>query len=788
MWLGLALCGPALGQTLLSVDASAPTPAPRDGLLRMGSAVAPHGEVVGINNRYLTLQGHPWLPVMGEFHYSRSPVDSWADELAKMKSAGVDVVATYVIWNHHEAQDGQFDWKGNRDLRRFVQAAQRAGLRVMLRIGPWDHAEVRYGGVPDWVVDAMPTRSNDPTYLRYVERLYAQIGQQVRGLFWKDGGPIVGVQIENEYNLDGPGQGAAHIATLKALARKVGIDAPIYTVTGWDGTIYPSGEVTPVFGGYPDEPWGVTTTELPPKETYAFRFDSRVSGDLGAQTAAHAPGTAETDMDRTPFLGAEFGAGMPQMYRRRPVLTPDDVASMLPVQLGSGVNLMGYYMFHGGRNPMGGTTLEESTRSGGYNDVPAISYDFNAPLGPDGQQRDVLAALRPFHLFLRDFGDRLAPMTVRRPDVVPANPSDLATPRWSVRADGDAGFVFLSNHVRQYERPAMHAVQFAVKLRDRTLTFPSRPIEIPKDAYFAWPFNFDLDGTRLEYATAQPVARLDAGRDGIVYVFEAADDIPSEFSIGGRCLVLEPGLALHDVAHAGTRDVRILLLSSKQARQLLVGEWQGQRRLVLTGAQAWFDRGGLAMRSVDADRQRVAVFPALTSAPRVEGASVQAIAKDGAFQAFDVAWTARHPTASVMPLRAAGPAPVPMKGGLAGATLQPLPETFKVAAAWQVTIPKNALAGVDDVLVEPRFVGDVGRLFAGTRLVDDWFYDGRTWQVGLRHLPGTGERVLTLTVMPLRADAPIYLDRAARLDFHGQPQLAALDGVTLHPVYRALVR
>ena len=86
---------------------------------------------------------------------------------------------------------------------------------------------------------------------------------------------------------------------------------------------------------------------------------------------------------------------------------------MLPVQIGSGVNLLGYYMFHGGRNPVGvgGTGLEESSLSGGYNDTPRINYDFQAPLGPDGQQREVLTKLRPYHYFLREHAARLATMS-----------------------------------------------------------------------------------------------------------------------------------------------------------------------------------------------------------------------------------------------------------------------------------------------------------------------------------------------------------------------------------------
>ena len=265
-----AAAGPAFADTLLRLDARAEAPAPQNGHLKLGSARSPRGETLAANSQLLLRDGKPWLPVMGEYHYSRAPASQWDTQLRLMKAAGIDIVASYVFWNHHQGQPGRFDWQGNRDLRRFVQLAGAAGLQVVVRLGPWAHGEARYGGLPDWVVDALPTRCNDPEYLRHVERLYAEIGAQLQGLLWKDGGPVVGVQLENEYNLGGPGQGEAHISRLKALALKAGMDVPLYTVTGWDGAVYPSGEVMPVFGGYPDEPWSKSATELPPKETYAL--------------------------------------------------------------------------------------------------------------------------------------------------------------------------------------------------------------------------------------------------------------------------------------------------------------------------------------------------------------------------------------------------------------------------------------------------------------------------------------------------------------------------------------
>ncbi|MFZ6845015.1 beta-galactosidase [Undibacterium sp. RuTC16W] len=795
--------------TLLTVDASTPVRMPLTGYLRMGTAVAPDGQTIGINNQYLTRNGQPWLPVMGEFHYSRSPASHWEAELRKMKSAGIDIVASYVIWNHHEELEGKFNWSGNRDLHRFIELCTKLGLKVVVRVGPWAHAEARFGGIPDWVVNAMPTRSNDPQYLHYVERLYQQIGKQLKGQLWKQGGSVIGIQLENEYNLNNPGEGSAHILKLKQLALQVGMDVPLYTVTGWDGTVYPSGEVTPVFGGYPDEPWGVSTVELPPKETYAFRFDSRVSGDLGAQTAASAPGTAETDMAFTPFLGAEYGAGLPAMYRRRTLVTPDDIASMLPVQLGSGVNLLGYYMFHGGRNPVGKTTLEESTLNGGYNDTPMISYDFNAPLGPDGQQRPVLARLRPYHYFLQDFGTRLAPMSVRKPELTATSATDLTTPRFSVRSVGDSGFLFFNNYVRQYDMAVQNSLQFSVKLPHQAVVFPQSPVDIRNGSYFIWPINFDLDGTSLTYATAQPVARLDHGKDGVLYVFAAEKDIPVEFafdahvapyvsaansqaSIKDGHLLLDhivPGTkAAFTLRAPGNKPVTVLVLSPDQIQHMSIGNVAGQRRILLSEQDVYFTDDGLQLSAQGNPDFRFSIYPALQRTPSAKQ-KIKVTAPDGIFQRFESSATsspAQKKLTSITPvvtvLREAQPMPPVVIGGLAKAAMQPIPENFRYAAGWKIDLPKEQLRDIDDALLEIDFIGDIGRLFDGTQMLDDWYYNGQRWQYSLK---STARRdlSLTLTVLPLRADAPVYLPKEHRINFQGAAQVAALRQVRVVPVY-----
>ncbi|MDR3508484.1 MAG: beta-galactosidase [Caulobacteraceae bacterium] len=800
----LTIASAASAETLLTLDARAQPPAAESGYLRMGTATSPSGHVIGLDNRYLSLDGHPWLPVMGEFHYARFPAAYWDEELAKMKASGVDIVSTYVFWNHHEEVPGQFDWTGDRDLRRFVALCARHDLKVIIRLGPWAHGESRFGGIPDWVVNQVPPRTDDPTYLGYVERFWGQIRQQLDGQLWKDGGPVIGVQLENEYNLTGQGQGRAHIAALKAMALRLGFDTPLYTVTGWDQTVYPPREVSPVFGGYPDEPWGVSTARLPPKETYAFRFDSRVSGNLGAQTQSAAGGDADPDIPHTAFLGAEFGGGAPTMYRRRPVFSPDDIAAMLPVQLGSGVNLYGYYMFQGGRNPEGRTSLEENTAIGGYNDTPLIDYDFQAPLGEYGQVHAVLDRLRPYHYFLRAFGADLAPMAPHRPQILPKDLNDLTTPRFSVRSAGDAGFLFVNNHVRQYPMAAQTGVRFQVELPGGALAFPRRPIDIPPDAYFIWPINMDLGAARLRYATAQPITRL-ATTEGPLYVFRAVDGIVPEFAIetkGARVSAasghvndgdqpgvkvvegLRPGAGAVITLHpASGPAVRILVLTEAQAQSLWLGDLDGQPRLILTRATPVFGDHRLELRSLGDPDIRISVYPALKAPP----AGLTATGRDGLFQTLEARQQTRALTATFTHLRDAQPVPPVTIGGPARAAVQPTPEVYGRAAAWSLTIPKDALSGLSDAYLDLSLTGDVGRLFSGPRMLDDHFLDGRPWQVGLKRFASLLDQPLILTVLPLRGDAPIYLQEGYRPALTPGAQVAEVRQVTLTPEYSVTV-
>ncbi|WP_324678331.1 beta-galactosidase [Hymenobacter sp. GOD-10R] len=799
----------AFAQTApLVVDATAAAPPPETGYLHLGTTTSPTGHKLEVNSQYLTRDGKPWLPVMGEFHFARFPRARWEEQLLKMKAAGVQIVAAYVFWIFHEEEQGKFDFQGDRDLRAFVQLCAKHNLLVLARIGPWNHAELRNGGFPDWLVKQVPAnalRSNDPAYLAAVQTYWHQLRAQTRGLLWKDGGPIIGIQLENEYNRGKAGQGAVHIQKLKDLALAEGFDVPLYTVTGWQGARYSEREVIPVFGGYPDEPWGRGAAKMPPVEVYNFRFNSREGGNLGIQGGETAARNNPVQLAHYPFFGAEFGGGVPVMYRRRPLLTPYDIAAMLPVQLGSGVNLYGYYMFHGGRNPRGKLSdMQESTRTGSWNDLPRIGYDFQAPLGETGEEHASFAYLKLFHYFLNDFGDLLAPMAPHAPAVQPTNASDLSVLRWSVRSKGKSGFLFLNNYVRNYAMPARPGVQFTVQLPGETLTFPQTPVTIPADSYFIWPFNLDLGGARLKYATAQLFTKLTVGAVPY-YLFFTQPDIPAEFvfdattvrgvgTLSGALKAVDGQFKLSNV-QPGTiikLELRkggiahILVLSQKEARQTWKAPLAGAERLVTTPNEIYFDHDQIQLQAEAQPNFTLSIFPKLGHAPK---ASLPLnVGPADLFQSYSATAPSRTIAVKSELVKPAGLVPPVRLGGPAKGTVEPSDTTYQQAAQWRISLGDTKLEGLDDIILHFTYAGDAIRLYAGATLLDDDFYNGAPWHVSYRNIaPDVAGKPLLLHILPLRQDAPIYLEEGRRPSFPATGQVSELQKVEAIPRYRLTV-
>ena len=801
----------AQSTTPIRVDASESYADPAPARYHGGSAKSPSRSVLDVNSRYLTLDGKPWLPVMGEFHFSRYPESKWEEEILKMKAAGVNIVATYVIWIHHEEIEGQFDWKGQRDLRAFAGLCARHGMYLLPRIGPWDHAEVRNGGFPDWVLKKGPTRVNDPGYLSAVRAWYGQIGGQLKGLLWKDGGPVLGIQLENEYSQRGPGAGEEHILQLKRIAIESGLDVPLYLVTGWDNAAVPAGAVIPVYGGYPDAPWDSSLTELPPPEVYAFRFQNRVAANLSTSRALSSAGSAR------PFLTAEIGGGNEVTYHRRPVFQPDDIAAMFPVMLGSGVNLYGTYMFHGGENPDGKlTTLQESQATGYPNDVPVKSYDFQAPLGEFGEERASFRKMKVFQYFLNDFGAELAPMMVHVPDTLPRSPEDFSVPRASVRSNGDAGFIFMNNYVRGYTMPARPAAQFEIRLPDGPILVPRHPVDIPAGAYFVWPFNLRVDGINLRYSTAQLFTRLDNGSTTILY-FEAVRGIPAEFvfdaasirsvrASGGETVNdsgvvsvsgIEPGVESSiDLVSAEGKSVRVVVLTAREAEDAWKIRIGGADHLLIT-SQDFFsdcdtDPSRIWLRSRGTPKFVFSIAPPLATVPKASLPLTQTAA-NAEVSSFIAEDKALNPGLQFIQVQPAGEVPLVKTGPVLawrprGVAQAPSDAAFSQAAKWSLVLPPGVMDDLSELFLEVSYQGDVARLSAAHQLLTDDFYDGYPWFVGLRRfLHPQAASSFELSILPLRKDAPIFLEAPKPISFPANGQIDQLDQLSLVPEYQLIL-
>jgi hypothetical protein len=384
-------------------------------------------------------------------------------------------------------------------------------MPVWLRIGPWAHGECRNGGFPDWLLKkGIALRTDDPVYLGYVQKFWQQLSHQAKGMMCKDGGPILGIQLENEYgHCGGPllqEEGLAHLKTLKEMAKTLGFVVPYYTATAWGGAYVLQNETLPVYGGYVDAPWAQHTHEMPASENFLFipfHNDATIGSDL-----KHPKEGEAQEVTRGPYLTAELGGGLQVTAHRRTYPYPADIEAQSLCMLGSGANLLGYYMYHGGFNPEGHvTTLQESKETGYANDLPIKSYDFQTCIKESGQLNESYHRVKKWHLFLQDFGSLLAPAKVYLPDQKPSSPEDLTTLRASVRHhESGQGFLFINNHQRKRNLPAHQACTFTLQFDESELVLG--PIDVLQEACMLIPYQLQMGKAKLLRTNASLLCRL----------------------------------------------------------------------------------------------------------------------------------------------------------------------------------------------------------------------------------------------------------------------------------------
>ncbi|MCW3788219.1 beta-galactosidase [Plebeiibacterium sediminum] len=328
-------------------------------------------ETFEIKNGDFVLNGQPYHVYSGEMHYARIPKAYWSHRLQMMKAMGLNTVATYVFWNYHETAPGQWDFTSDRkNLREFIKAADKEGMKVILRPGPYACAEWEFGGFP-WRLlndEDLEIRSGDK-FVQECTTYINRLAEEVKDLQITHGGPIIMVQVENEFGSYMSQQKEVTEEQHRAYYHKIydalknaGFDVPFFTSDG----------------------------------SWLFQYGA-IDGVL---PTANGEGNVEQlkklvnkyHNGEGPYMVAEFYPGWLDHWREPFIkISAEDIAAQTEEYLKNGVSF-NFYMVHGGTN------FGFSSGANFTDEVPIqpqlTSYDYDAPIAENGAATEKYMAIR----------------------------------------------------------------------------------------------------------------------------------------------------------------------------------------------------------------------------------------------------------------------------------------------------------------------------------------------------------------------------------------------------------
>jgi hypothetical protein len=743
--------------------------------------IDPKGNVISFTNYYMEINGTPFYGISGEFHFSRCEDPYWEDEIIKMKMNGINIISTYVFWIHHEEEKGEFRFDGRRNVRRFIELCHKHGMFVIIRIGPFNHGEVRNGGFPDWLYGMdCELRSLDERYLFYVRRLFKELGKQFDGLYYKEGGAIIAAQIDNEYQHSAAGweittgvseewiptgaDGNNYMLKIKEMVKEAGIDVPFYTCTGWGGAATPTKEMLPLWGGYAFWPWIFYSHkgEHPVTPEYIYRD---FHNNEVPKTYNFEPFYQPESM---PYACCEMGGGMMCSYNYRFVLPFESVDAMANVKLASGCNLLGYYMFKGGTNPKGQKTpfLNESQ-------VPKLSYDYQAPIGEYGQKRPSYDRLKRIHLFVREWGKKLCHMkTFLSSQGENIDPADVETLRFAVRYDGTTGFVFLNNYQDHVPLKEKKDCTISVQMEEEEIKISNISLAAGENAIL--PIGLDMMGIQLKYATVQPLTIV-REEDDTTYFFFSPEGLTPRYvfdaeTVKGvegehrqerkdKTIEIYPKQNEMDVfiVKGIKSKIRVVTLTAKESLNFYKIKLGESQFAVLTAGTLL--QVGKTLR-IESEREKEPIYfwPEVKLEWNQDEDQVKASLDMGIF-----------------------------KGVLLGRKKKELPvEVRQIGPArYTIKVPDHYMEGIKELILAIQYRGDIAHLFIDGDMIADNFCNGQQWETGLRLFEKrlTGERI-TLLITPLKEGSNINVEStmAGRKE-EVNKMVASVEKIFLKPVY-----
>ena len=357
-----------------------------------------------VDGDHFLLHDKPFQILSGELEYARIPRAEWRDRLRKVRAMGLNTITVYVFWNLHERQPGVYDFAGQNDVAEYLREAQKEGLYVVLRPGPYVCAEWDLGGYPAWLLKAdseghvMQLRGSDPAYLEAARRWMRRLGKELAPLQASRGGPIIAVQVENEYGsfeVDGAGRfvaakedRAVYLKQIRQIDTEAGFgESLLYTADG--GDVLAKGSIPGLLAAV----------------------------DYGTGDAARSIEMLKKFQPGAPVYAAEYWDGWFDHWGGKHQLTDgakQEAEIRSVIAQGYSINL---YMIHGGTTFgwMNGANVGHDDRNTGDYQPDVSSYDYDAPIDEAGR-------LRPKYFAMRKM---IAEVTHNAPPPVPESPAFL---------------------------------------------------------------------------------------------------------------------------------------------------------------------------------------------------------------------------------------------------------------------------------------------------------------------------------------------------------------------------
>lgn len=360
------------------------------------------------------LDGKPFQMISGEMHPARIPAEYWRHRIQMAKAMGCNTIAAYIFWNYQEPTEGVFDFKNdNHDVARFVQICQEEGMWVLFRPGPYVCAEWELGGIPPYLlrIPDIKLRCRDSRYMSAVERYFGELSKQIKPLLVTNGGPILMVQIENEYGSFGNDR--EYLEDLRKMWIRNGCDVPFYTADGATPYMLEAGNI----------------------DGAAIGLDSGSNEGDFEQAAKRNPNVPAFSSETYPGWLTHWG----EKWAR-----PDTAGLLKEVKfLLDTKRSFNLYVIHGGTN----FGFSAGANSGGKGYEPDLtSYDYDAPISEQGQPTPKYWALR--NLILKSTGKKTELPKAIPTVEIPEFPmqafttvwNNLPTPVWSVQPKPFEGY------------------------------------------------------------------------------------------------------------------------------------------------------------------------------------------------------------------------------------------------------------------------------------------------------------------------------------------------------------